>query len=181
MTGLQAQADFDINAFSDSTKYGWQDWLDRAEYREELLDRQKLLQLYEVESNPIQRSIMKSMILPGWGQLSSRAYTKGSVLLGGELVVLGASLYFYDRSNHYYNKYLDATQVEAIDNYYNLSMRPRQYSILLLALGGVIWMYNVFDVIQTTDDYNVMIWQDILDKYSKQSVSLNSTGIQIRF
>ena len=40
---------FDIEAFSDSTKYGWENYLDRADYREELSRKQALLQLYELE------------------------------------------------------------------------------------------------------------------------------------
>lgn len=178
---LQAQESFDLSAFSDSTKYGWQDWRDRGDYRANLLDRQKLLQIYEMESNPIRRSIAKSMVLPGWGQISSRAYTKGNIILGSELIVLGASLYFFDRSNYYYDKYMNATQIDDIENYYSDAVKPRQYSILLLSLGGIIWIYNIFDVIETTDDYNAMIWEDIVEKYGSQPVNIGPGGVQIRF
>jgi len=178
---LQAQESFDLSAFSDSTKYGWQDWRDRGDYRANLLDRQKLLQIYEMESNPIRRSIAKSMVLPGWGQISSRAYTKGTIILGSELIVLGASLYFFDRSNYYYDKYMNATQIDDIENYYSDAVKPRQYSILLLSLGGIIWIYNIFDVIETTDDYNAMIWEDIVEKYGSQPVNIGPGGVQIRF
>jgi hypothetical protein len=178
---LAAQTQFDISTFADTTKYGWQDWRDRGDYRADLLDRQKLLQLYEMESNPIRRSIAKSMALPGWGQISSRSYTKGTIILGSELIVLGASLYFFDRSNYYYDKYMNATQIDDIENYYSEAVKPRQYSILLLSLGGIIWIYNIFDVIETTDAYNAMIWQDIVEKYGSQPVNIGPGGVQIRF
>jgi len=178
---LFAQTEFDIRAFSDSTKYGWKNWLDRSDYRVKILDRQQLLQLYEIEANSIQGNILKSALIPGLGQITSKAGTKGSVILGGELLALGASLYFYDRSNFYYQKYLDATQVEDIETYYSAAQSPRQYSMLFLALGVIIWGYNIFDVIQTTDDYNAKVWQEIVEKYGKKTVTFGPDGLSVKF
>jgi len=42
---LKAQS-FDIQAFSDTTKYGWKNYLDRNAYRQDLKQRQDLLQIY---------------------------------------------------------------------------------------------------------------------------------------
>lgn len=179
--GLCAQLGFDIKAFADSTKYGWQDWRDRQTYRDDLVERQKLLQLYEIESSSIRANIIKSSLIPGLGQLSSKAGTKGSILLGGELLALGASLYFYDRSMYYYDKYLSATQIEEIEEYYSAAQGPRQYSMLFLALGAVIWGYNIYDVILTTDEYNAKVWQEIVEKYGRKTVTLGPRGIQVRF
>ncbi len=179
--GLHAQLEFDLKAFSDTTKYGWNDYTERDLYRQDLAERQKLMQLYDLESNNIRTSIFKSMLLPGWGQLSSKANTKGSIILGTELMALGASLYFWDRSNYYHQKYEDATQVEQIEAYYNEALKPRQYSVIALGFAGVVWAYNLFDVIQTTDEYNARVWQDIIDKYGTGPVSLAPNGIQIRF
>ncbi|MGC9362549.1 MAG: hypothetical protein ACP5F3_06440 [Candidatus Syntrophosphaera sp.] len=179
--GLGAQIQFDIQAFADTTKYGWQDWQERSEYRTGLLDRQELLHMYEMEANPIRRSILQSMLIPGLGQISSKAGTKGTIILGSELLALGASLYFFERSQYYYDKYLDATQIEDIESYYSQAQRPRQYSLLFLGLGAVIWGYNVFDVIQTTDEYNARVWREIVEQYGTQPVTAGPAGISIRF
>lgn len=179
--GLGAQIQFDIQAFADTTKYGWQDWQERSEYRTDLLDRQELLHMYEMEANPIRRSILQSMLIPGLGQISSKAGTKGTIILGSELLALGASLYFFERSQYYYDKYLDATQIEDIESYYSQAQRPRQYSLLFLGLGAVIWGYNVFDVIQTTDEYNARVWREIVEQYGTQPVTAGPAGISIRF
>lgn len=178
---LGAQIQFDIQAFADTTKYGWQDWQERSEYRTDLLDRQELLHMYEMEANPIRRSILQSMLIPGLGQISSKAGTKGTIILGSELLALGASLYFFDRSQYYYDKYLDATQIEDIESYYSQAQRPRHYSLLFLGLGAVIWGYNVFDVIQTTDEYNARVWREIVEQYGTQPVTAGPAGISIRF
>ncbi|HOY83815.1 MAG: hypothetical protein LHW45_10295 [Candidatus Cloacimonetes bacterium] len=180
-TGLLAQIQFDIESFADSTKYGWKDWRARAVYRDGLLDRQEMLQLYEMESSSIGSAILKSALVPGFGQITSKAGTKGTIFLGAELLSLGVSLYLYDRSNYYYDQYLTATQIDEIQEYYSLAQTPRYYSLLFLALGVVIWGYNIYDVILTTDSYNAQVWQEILQKYAKRTVSLGPDGIRVRF
>lgn len=180
-TGLLAQIQFDIESFADSTKYGWKDWRARAVYRDGLLDRQEMLQLYEMESSSIGSAILKSALVPGFGQITSKAGTKGTIFLGAELLSLGVSLYLFDRSNYYYDQYLTATQIDEIQEYYSLAQTPRYYSLLFLALGVVIWGYNIYDVILTTDSYNAQVWQEILQKYAKRTVSLGPDGIRVRF
>ena len=180
-TGLLAQIQFDIESFADSTKYGWKDWRARAVSRDGLLDRQEMLQLYEMESSSIGSAILKSALVPGFGQITSKAGTKGTIFLGAELLSLGVSLYLYDRSNYYYDQYLTATQIDEIQEYYSLAQTPRYYSLLFLALGVVIWGYNIYDVILTTDSYNAQVWQEILQKYAKRTVSLGPDGIRVRF
>lgn len=178
---LGAQIQFDIQTFSDSTKYGWQDWRDRSAYREELYDRQQLLQMYEIESSPIGSAILKSALIPGFGQITSNAGTKGTVILGSELLALSASLYFYDRSRFYYDKYLNATQVDEIQEYYSAAQNPSQYSMAFIGLAAVIWAYNIFDVILTTDEYNAQVWQEIVEQYGKKTVSMGPEGLRLKF
>ncbi|MCB5224062.1 MAG: hypothetical protein WCY21_00380 [Candidatus Cloacimonadaceae bacterium] len=178
---LAAQDQFDITAFSDSTKYGWEDWRDRNVYRVDLIERQELLQIYEMESSQIGSSILKSALIPGYGQISSKAWTKGTVFLGAELLSMGVSLYFLDRSNYYYGKYLESTQIDDIQYFYSAAQKPRYYSWMFMALGAVVWGYNIYDVILTTDAYNAQVWQEILERHGKKTISMGPEGIQLRF
>ncbi len=89
---LNAQTSFDIQAFSDSTKYGWQNYLDRATYREDITNRQNLLQLYELEALPLRTNLIKSAVIPGWGQFSTKNNSKATIILSIELVTLLGSL-----------------------------------------------------------------------------------------
>ncbi len=178
---LAAQEQFDINVFADSTKYGWEDWRDRNTYRMDLIDRQELLQIYEMESSQIGTSILKSAIIPGYGQISSKAWTKGTIFLGAELLSMGVSLYFYDRSNYYYGKYMEATQIDDIQHYFAAAQTPRYYSWMFMALGAVVWGYNIYDVILTTDSYNAQVWQEIMERHGKKTISMGPEGIQLRF
>lgn len=172
---------FDIEAFSDSTKYGWSNYLDRAEYRDELSRKQALLQLYELEVNSLRKGVLKSMVAPGWGQFENKQSIKGSIFLASEIAMVGASLYFYDRSNYYYRRYLNATQVEEIESNYNAAVAPRQYSLIFAGVGALIWAYNIFDVIQSTEEYNARVWKRIEAKDRESRISIQGAGIEIEF
>lgn len=175
---LTAQTQFDIDAFADTTKYGWMNYQDRAAYRADLANRRDLLQYYNANlANSIQASVIKSAVIPGWGQFDNGFSTKGSVFLGAELLLAGASLYFYDRSLYYYDKYLHATQVEDIESYYNSAVSPRQYSMIFLGLGGLVWVYNIFDVIQSTEEHNSREWRKYLEEKAKSTTNPMSVGI----
>ncbi|MDP2173088.1 MAG: DUF5683 domain-containing protein [Candidatus Cloacimonadaceae bacterium] len=179
--GLSAQTGFDITLFSDSTKYGWNNYLERRDYRDHLVERQKLLQLYEMEANSPRGTIIKSAIIPGWGQFTNKNNIKGSIILGTELFLIGTSLFFFDRSVYYHRKYEEATQVEDIETYYNAAVGPRQYSVIFLGVAVLVWGYNIFDVIQSTDDYNASVWRRIIDQYAKSPVQIKPEGIEMRF
>lgn len=172
---------FDIQAFSDSTKYGWKNYEDRLAYRTDLMNRQNLLQLYELEAQPTNTNIIKSALVPGWGQFATKFNTKGTILLGSELLLLGGSLYFYDKAMYNYRLYENATQIEEIERYYKDAQGPYQYTFILLGFASVVWVYNIFDVIQSTEDYNENIWKDILQRQKSSPVQFTPNGLELRF
>lgn len=178
---LNAQIDFDISAFSDTTKYGWADYEARKVYRDDLMERQTLLQLYEMDAQTVTSNMLKSGIVPGWGQFSAKQPVKGEVILGLEILTLGTSLFFYDKAMNYYRKYETATQVNEIEQFYKQAQSPYQYSMIFLGLGLVVWAYNLYDVVGSTDIYNTQVWNDIVRKYSKSPVQLTPQGIQVNF
>ncbi|MEN6444804.1 MAG: hypothetical protein ABFC98_02015 [Candidatus Cloacimonas sp.] len=177
---LKAQS-FDIQAFSDTTKYGWKNYLDRNAYRNDLQKRQDLLQIYEMEAQPLNGNIMKSAIIPGWGQFSTKESTKGTVILGTEIVLAGGSIYFMDRAMSKFRLYKNATQVDEIEKYYKDAQVPYQYSFIMMGFAGIIWAYNIFDVIQSTQDYNVRLWEEIIGRTQSGPVNITPAGIEVRF
>jgi hypothetical protein len=70
---LWAQSGFDLEAFSDSTKYGWNDYQDRSQYRQDLISRQNMLQLYELEALSVQENLLKSAVVPAGASLPPSA------------------------------------------------------------------------------------------------------------
>jgi hypothetical protein len=180
LSPLLAQT-FDIQAFSDSTKYGWKDYLDRNAYLQDLNHRQSLLQIYELEAQPLNANIVKSTLIPGWGQFSTNANTKATVILSTELVLIGTSLYFMDRAMGNYRLYEQATQVEDIEDYYKAAQVPYQYSFILMGFAGIVWIYNIFDVIQSTQAYNANLWEDIMQRNNNSPVQITPNGVEVRF
>lgn len=178
---LYSQVRFDIEAFSDTTKYGWEDYYARADFRSELSDRQQLLHIYELESQPLTANILKSSLIPGWGQFSTKQNIKAEVILGVEILALGTSLFFYDRSMNYYRKYQNATQFNEMQDLYKQAQTPYQYSMIALALGAVVWIYNIYDVVSSTETYNAMIWDEIMQRHSGSNLQITPEGVQLRF
>jgi len=181
LSELCAVSAFDIEKFTDPQKYGWKTQQDRNEYRSDLFERQKLLQIYEMEAQSVSGNILKSALFPGWGQFNAKSYTKGQIFLGIEVALLGTSYFYYDKALDYHKKYRNATQIDHINNYYNQAQTPYQYSIVFLSLASIVWAYNVFDVIQTTEDYNATVWKKTLQNYYKAPVKISPNGIEIKF
>jgi hypothetical protein len=181
ISSLSAQGSFNIEKFTDPQKYGWEDISDRLDYRADLFERQKLLQIYEMEAQSISGNILKSSIFPGWGQFNAKQYTKGQVFLALEIGLLGASYFFYDRSQDNYEKYQNATQIDQMNAYYNDAEVPYKYSLVFLTLAASVWAYNIFDVVQSTENYNSEVWQKTMKTYYKSPVQLTPAGVEIRF
>ncbi|MCK9557112.1 MAG: hypothetical protein M0R50_03600 [Candidatus Cloacimonetes bacterium] len=171
---------FDLQAFADSTKYGWKDYLDRAEYRKDLTYRQNKLQLYELEAVPFGGNVLKSAVIPGWGQFATKHNSKATVILSAELISVISALYFYNQASTNYDRYQNATQVDEINDYWSKAEIPYHYSLLMVGLAGVIWLYNMYDVVMSTNEYNENLWQDIMNRDSSP-LKLSPTGLELRF
>jgi hypothetical protein len=181
MAELASQDAFDIEAFTNPKKYGWSNWEDRMNYRYDLFERQKLLQLYEIDAQSISSNLLKSAVFPGWGQFNTRHYTKGQIFLALEVALLGTSYLLYDKTQTNYNKYLNATQIDDINDYYHSAEVPYQYSMIFLTLAALVWGYNLIDVVQSTETYNSNVWLKTLKSYYNAPVQLTPEGIQIQF
>ncbi len=172
---------FDIEAFSDSTKYGWQNYQARSRYREDLSIRQNRLQLYEMEYLPLGRNVLKSAVTPGFGQFATKHNTKATVILSAELVSVMGALYFYNIAQKNYKLYQDATQIDEINKYWERAETPYHYSLMLVGLSGIIWAYNIYDVVVSTNEYNANLWEEILDRETGSSLQVTPSGIEFRF
>ena len=179
--GLYAQLRFDVEAFSDTTKYGWADYAARADYRSELYNRQQLLHIYELESQPLTANILKSALVPGWGQFSTNAPVKAEIIIGAEVLALGTAFLFYDRSMNYYRKYQNASQVGEIEDNYKKARTANQYATLTAGLGLIVWIYNMYDVIVSTEEYNASIWKKIVERNRDSALQITPEGLELRF
>lgn len=171
--------DFNIMDFSRPDKYGWGTFDKRNQAVKNLSERQKLLQLYEMEKQDILGNVIKSVIVPGWGQYHAKNYSKGQIFLGMETVMLLTSYYLYEQSMNKYDRYKKATQIDEINNLYNQASRPYRFSQTFFGAYLVILIYNCYDSIETTNEYNAKVWNRIEKKSLK--ISVTPTGLTLRF
>ncbi len=173
--------DFDLEKFTDPQKYGWDDFEQRNEAKMDLQERQRLLQIYRMNKLTAAGSLAKSALIPGWGHFSAKSYTKGQILLGMEVVLLGSSLYFYDQAMDSYDKYKNSDQIDEMNQNYNDALEPYRYSQAFLGLAILVWAYTLYDTVNVTEDYNSNLWNDIIREYNRQNVIITPTGISVRF
>jgi hypothetical protein len=85
---------FDVEKFSNPQKYGWETPLQQLEARQDLLQRQKLLQVYEMHKFFYRDKLIKSALVPGWTHFSAGKYSKGQIILGLEVALFVSSFYY---------------------------------------------------------------------------------------
>ena len=181
LSTLLLAEEFDIEEFSNPAKYNWENMKDRFEAREDLVSRQKLLQIYEMNKQQIISNMIKSAFAPGWGHYSSQDYTKGHVLMASEIVLFGTSYYFYNRAMDNYHNYEDSHYIGDIKQLYLDANSNYKYSQLFFSLGTVIWIYTIYDSISATQEYNQNLWNDLSKKLHSQRVLITPTSITVRF
>ncbi len=102
---------------------------------------------YVVQPDPRPAATLRSMILPGWGQLYKNDKRKGYVLVSSTATATLATVLFHFMQKNAHDEYLKATDIETIkqkyDNY-NLFYKLRNNTALL---AGGIWLYAFFDAL----------------------------------
>ena len=174
-------SEFDIEKFVDPHKYGWESLEKYYSDRKNFEERQKLLQIYELKKLSVSKNILKSVIAPGWGHFTAKRYTKGQILLGLEVILIGSGIYYYDQAMENYDKYKKADYIGDIEKYYTDANTPFQYSKILLGFGVVVWLYTIYDTIQVTEEYNNELWDNIYMEYYKKNLIITPTGFTLRF
>lgn len=181
ITSLSYSMEFNMDKLSNPTKYGWDNTEKQRLSREDLLQRQKLLQIYELKKQNPTKNMLKSIIAPGWGHFSARRYTKGQILLTSELILMGAAFYYHNIAIDDYNKYKNATYIIDINTYYENAKRPYQLSVAFFSLGTVLWIYTIFDSAAVTNSYNDDLWSSVIKNYHHKKVVVDPTGVTLRF
>lgn len=92
------------------------------------------------------RPLVKSLLVPGWGQLAEKKYLEGFLFLGGEVFCFYQALKANSKGNSSYRLYKDAGGVEDALRYRGLTEKydARRNKYLLAAAG--IWALNLLDI-----------------------------------
>ncbi len=177
---LSAQ-DFDINTFADTLKYNWKTSNDRYEFRTDLEFRNSLTSKYEKEMISVPFNMSKSIMMPGLGHFQTKNYFRGQILLSTEIVLAGASYFLYDKAMVKYRKYKSATQIDDMNQYYTDASGYYRQSTIFTTLFVMIWVYNVYDTYIVTNEYNVNLWNSLVEKQKENKITITPTGVSIKF
>ena len=104
---------------------------------------------YLVQPDPRPAATLRSMIIPGWGQLYKNDKTKGYILIGSTASVAAATVIFHVLQKDFHNQYLKATDPKIIEqkyDKYNSFYKLRNNTALV---AGGIWLYSFFDALLT--------------------------------
>jgi len=93
--------------------------------------------------------IVKSVFVPGWGQIHKKEKKKGLRFLTGFTVTLTAGVITQSMSNNYAVDAQNADSGEWIDYYNTLSEQYYLASTISFILAGSIYGYNIYDAISS--------------------------------
>jgi hypothetical protein len=172
---------FDVEKFSNPAKYNWQTPQLQLKNRLDLQERQKLLQVYEMNKLNYRSNVIKSALVPGWTHFSAGKYAKGQIILGLEVALFVSSFYYYDQAMNYYDKYKTSDYIGDLEDYYEKTKAPWRNSQLFFGLGLMVWVYNIYDTFLVVDEYNTELWQKIYLDYHHKKLSVTPSGITYRF
>jgi hypothetical protein len=127
----------------------------------------------EAESR-VKNSVIRSLILPGWGHLYSGNSAKGIILtlMGG--ITLASSVYFIIDSNTKEDEYISASGLEEITakyDKYNDSYKMKNYSLIAFA---AVWLYAQMDLLFFSQDIQK-------EEPAAHGLELTSSGMKLSF
>jgi hypothetical protein len=91
-------------------------------------------------------SLHKSLLLPGWGQLSEKKYLKGIFFLGAEIFCFTSILHNNQQGNKAYLSYKEASNIEDAVHYRSFAEKYDTRRNQFLAAAAAIWVLNLIDI-----------------------------------
>jgi hypothetical protein len=91
-------------------------------------------------------SLQKSLLLPGWGQMSEKRYFEGALFLGADALCLYQILTFNHKANSYYDQYKNATNTEDAIRYRALTEKLDKKRNQYLLAVATVWTINLIDI-----------------------------------
>ncbi len=91
-------------------------------------------------------SLQKSLLIPGWGQITEKRYIEGVLFLSAEIFCIYKIFSYNHKGNDYYNLYkktdnvIDATEYRGLTEKYD----TRRNRFILVAAG--VWLVNLIDI-----------------------------------
>ncbi len=102
---------------------------------------------YVIQPDPRPAATLRSMLVPGWGQLYKNDRSKGYALITATLVTTVATGIFHVLQNNTHTDYKNAVEPNAIEQKYDSYNRLYKLRNNAALLAGGAWLYAVFDAL----------------------------------
>ena len=96
--------------------------------------------------------VLRSAVVPGWGQVHVGEKRKGTMFLLGEILAGGAAVGLYEMSDYYHDRALNATHPEAIDDYNRWSKQCGTGATLSAITAGLLYVWNLADAVSSSGE-----------------------------
>lgn len=104
---------------------------------------------YLVQPDPRPTAVLRSMLVPGWGQLYKNDRKKGYVLVSSAATITLAMVIFHFVQKEAYDEYRNATDLNIIEQKYDNYNRLYKCRNNAALIAGGIWLYSFFDALLT--------------------------------
>lgn len=102
---------------------------------------------YLILQDPRPAAVMRSMLLPGWGQLYKQQQRKGILLMSAWGATSIGTLVAHVQRNKAEDHYLDAGTLEALNDRYPAFDRWHRVRNNLFVAASAIWVYSYIDAL----------------------------------
>jgi hypothetical protein len=100
----------------------------------------------EAPQKAVSPSLMKSLVVPGWGQIAEKRYVEGIFFLSAEIFCLTEVLTHNHQGNYYCKKYQAADNPEDASRLRGLTERYDKKRNIYILAAAAVWALNLLDV-----------------------------------
>jgi hypothetical protein len=88
----------------------------------------------------------KSLLFPGWGQISEKRYGRGLTFMFSEIACISSAIVYTVKGSHSYSNYQNADNTPDAIYYRELTEKYDKRRNISLALGAIVWAVNLLDM-----------------------------------
>ncbi len=103
-------------------------------------------------------SLEKSLVLPGWGQISEKRYLEGIIFASAELFCIGGIIKNQREGNKYYKLYKNADNTQDAIKFRELTIKFDKRRNRFIAGAIAVWGLNLIDMsLKTKKKKNIIL------------------------
>ena len=142
-------------------------------------DSTKTIEIPKVfDSGLMKGSVVRNIILPGWGQLHSGSTVKGIILSVLSVSAASSMIYYISDTNNKENEYLKETNKSIIQEKYNAFNDSYKIRNTLILSYAAIWVLSQLDLFFFSDE-NIFM-REVPASINEINSSINDIDVSIR-